>query len=55
LFGTWGASATAGKLNLDRHRRNTRTVAMHNPLAYKAYVAGNYAVNGALPPANGHF
>ena len=55
LFDTGGASATARKLNLDRHWRNTRTMASHNPLAYKAYAAGNYAVNGVWPPANGYF
>ncbi|HYZ66799.1 MAG TPA: acyl-CoA dehydrogenase family protein [Mycobacterium sp.] len=55
LFDTGGASATARKLNLDRHWRNTRTLASHSPLAYKAYAAGNYAVNGTWPPANGYF
>jgi alkylation response protein AidB-like acyl-CoA dehydrogenase len=55
LFDTGGASATARKLNLDRHWRNARTLASHNPLAYKAYAAGNYAVNGVSPPANGYF
>jgi alkylation response protein AidB-like acyl-CoA dehydrogenase len=55
LFDTGGASATARALNLDRHWRNARTVATHSPLAYKAYAAGNYAVNGAFPPANGYF
>jgi len=55
LFDTGGASATARALNLDRHWRNVRTVATHSPLAYKAYVAGNYAVNGVRPPANGYF
>jgi alkylation response protein AidB-like acyl-CoA dehydrogenase len=55
LFDTGGASATARKLNLDRHWRNTRTLASHNPLVYKAYAAGNYAVNGVGPPANGYF
>jgi alkylation response protein AidB-like acyl-CoA dehydrogenase len=55
LFDTGGASATARKLNLDRHWRNARTVATHSPLAYKAYAAGNYAVNGVWPPANGYF
>jgi alkylation response protein AidB-like acyl-CoA dehydrogenase len=55
LFDTGGASATARKLNLDRHWRNSRTLASHNPLAYKAYAAGNYAVNGVWPPANGYF
>jgi hypothetical protein len=47
--------AGARTLNLDRHWRNIRTVSTHNPLAYKAYVAGDYAVNGAWPPANGYF
>jgi hypothetical protein len=55
LFDTGGASATSRTLNLDRHWRNIRTVSTHNPLAYKAYVAGDYAVNGAWPPANGYF
>ncbi|CRZ14194.1 acyl-CoA dehydrogenase family protein [Mycolicibacterium neworleansense] len=55
LFDTGGASATARTLNLDRHWRNARTVASHNPLAYKSYAAGNFAVNGAWPPANGYF
>ena len=55
LFDTGGASATARALNLDRHWRNARTIAVHSPLAYKAYAAGNYAVNGSWPPANGYF
>ncbi len=55
LFDTGGASATARALNLDRHWRNARTIAGHSPLAYKAYAAGNYAVNGVWPPANGYF
>jgi alkylation response protein AidB-like acyl-CoA dehydrogenase len=55
MFDTGGASATARKLNLDRHWRNTRTLAGHNPLAYKAYATGNFAVNGVWPPANGYF
>lgn len=55
LFDTGGASATSRALNLDRHWRNARTVASHNPLAYKAYAVGNYAVNGTTPPANGYF
>ena len=55
LFDTGGASATARKLNLDRHWRNVRTVASHNPLDYKAHAVGNYLVNGTTPPANGYF
>lgn len=55
LFDTGGASATARSLNLDRHWRNVRTVATHSPLDYKAYAAGDFAVNGTAPPANGYF
>jgi len=55
LFDTGGASATSRKLNLDRHWRNTRTVASHNPLDYKAHAVGNFLVNGTAPPANGYF
>lgn len=55
VFDTGGASATSRTLNLDRHWRNARTVASHNPLAYKAHASGDYLVNGARPPANGYF
>lgn len=55
LFDTGGASATARALNLDRHWRNARTLATHSPLDYKAYAAGDFAVNGTTPPANGYF
>lgn len=55
LFDTGGASATSRTLNLDRHWRNARTVASHNPLAYKAHATGDYLLNGVSPPANGYF
>jgi alkylation response protein AidB-like acyl-CoA dehydrogenase len=55
LFDTGGASSTARSLNLDRHWRNARTLATHSPLDYKAYAAGDFAVNGTTPPANGYF
>jgi alkylation response protein AidB-like acyl-CoA dehydrogenase len=55
LFDTGGASATARALNLDRHWRNARTIASHNPLAYKAWATGDFVVNGALPPNSGYF
>ncbi|WP_078279866.1 acyl-CoA dehydrogenase family protein [Mycobacteroides franklinii] len=55
LFDTGGASATSRALNLDRHWRNVRTVASHNPLAYKAWATGDYVVNGTLPPNSGYF
>ena len=46
---------SARKLNLDRHWRNARTLASHNPLDYKAHAVGNYLVNEVSPPANGYF
>lgn len=55
LFDTAGASATSRRFNLDRHWRNARTLASHNPLAYKARAIGDHAVNGALPPRSGYF
>ncbi|MGB8406501.1 MAG: acyl-CoA dehydrogenase family protein [Mycobacterium sp.] len=55
LFDTAGASATARTLNLDRHWRNARTIASHNPLAYKAWATGDFVVNGTLPPNSGYF
>ncbi|MUL67157.1 acyl-CoA dehydrogenase [Mycobacterium sp. CBMA 234] len=55
LFDTGGASATARTLNLDRHWRNARTIASHNPLAYKAWATGDFVVNGTLPPNSGYF
>lgn len=50
LFDTLGASATARTAALDRHWRNARTVASHNPRILKARVVGDHVVNGAPPP-----
>ena len=55
IFDTGGASATSDKLNLSRHWRNARTIANHNPLAYKARATGDFAVNGSVPPRSGYF
>jgi alkylation response protein AidB-like acyl-CoA dehydrogenase len=55
IFDTGGASATSDKLNFSRHWRNARTVASHNPLAYKARATGDFAVNGTVPPRSGYF
>ena len=49
LFDGLGASATAKSCNLDRHWRNARTVATHNPAIYKARIVGDYEVNGTAP------
>ncbi|GAA2103427.1 acyl-CoA dehydrogenase family protein [Brevibacterium salitolerans] len=46
LFDALGASAVREGAALDRHWRNARTVASHNPWVYKARIAGEHAVHG---------
>jgi alkylation response protein AidB-like acyl-CoA dehydrogenase len=55
LFDVGGGSAVASRHNLDRHWRNARTVANHNPRAWKAAVVGAHRLNGTEPPLNGLF
>jgi alkylation response protein AidB-like acyl-CoA dehydrogenase len=55
LFGVGGASATSRELNLDRHWRNARTLASHNPAMYKARAIGDLLINEQRLPANGFF
>jgi alkylation response protein AidB-like acyl-CoA dehydrogenase len=55
LLDVGGASATRAGHNLDRHWRNVRTLASHNPTPYKARAIGDHAVNGTPLPANGFF
>lgn len=50
LFDAPGASAISTTKALDRHWRNARTVASHNPLVYKARIVGDWAVNETEPP-----
>jgi alkylation response protein AidB-like acyl-CoA dehydrogenase len=50
LFDTLGASGTSTPKGLDRHWRNARTVASHNPRIFKAKVLGAFQVNGTPPP-----
>ncbi|WP_159501248.1 acyl-CoA dehydrogenase family protein [Microbacterium sp. 18062] len=49
-FDALGASATDLELGLDRHWRNARTVASHNPIVYRSRLAGDWLVNGRLDP-----
>lgn len=49
LFEVGGASATDQSLALDRHWRNARTLAQHNPLIYKQQMVGDYLLNGTAP------
>ncbi|MED1469845.1 acyl-CoA dehydrogenase family protein [Bacillus salipaludis] len=55
LFDVGGASAATKSKNLDRHWRNLRTLASHNPAMYKARAIGNYVVNGTRLPLNRYF
>ncbi|WP_085316079.1 acyl-CoA dehydrogenase family protein [Derxia lacustris] len=50
LFNALGASSASSARALDRHWRNARTVASHNPLIYKARIVGDHAINGTEPP-----
>lgn len=54
LFEVGGASASSRDKNLDRHWRNARTLASHNPAAYKAAALGAHAIDGT-PLPNGSF
>lgn len=49
LFDALGASAVRESAARDRHWRNARTVASHNPWVYKAREIGAHAVNGTAP------
>lgn len=55
LFDVGGASATSQSKNLDRHWRNIRTLASHNPIAYKAQAIGAHTVNGTPLPTTSSF
>ena len=55
LFDAGGASATKRSGNLDRHWRNARTLASHNPDNHKARAIGDYEINGTPLPAKGFF
>lgn len=55
LFDVAGASITERSHNLDRHWRNARTLANHNPRAYKARTIGAFHLDGVEPPTSGFF
>ncbi|GAA1127935.1 acyl-CoA dehydrogenase family protein [Citricoccus alkalitolerans] len=46
IFDTLGASATSTDLQLDRHWRNARTIASHDPAVFMARMVGDWEVNG---------
>lgn len=55
LFEVGGASSAKRSENLDRHWRNARTLAAHNPAAFKARALGDYELNQKAPPNLGFF
>jgi alkylation response protein AidB-like acyl-CoA dehydrogenase len=52
VFDALGASGVSEDLLLDRHWRNARTLASHNPRVYKARILGDSLVNGKDPVPN---
>ncbi len=50
LFDALGASGTSESKSLDRHWRNVRTVASHNPVIYKERIVGAWEINRTEPP-----
>jgi alkylation response protein AidB-like acyl-CoA dehydrogenase len=51
-FEVGGASATSRSRALDRHWRNARVLASHNPLIYRARYIGDWEVNRTPPGRN---
>ena len=49
LFEVGGASAVSRATGLDRHWRNVRTIASHNPAAQRARGIGQFELLGSLP------
>jgi alkylation response protein AidB-like acyl-CoA dehydrogenase len=55
IFDVGGASVVRQTHLLDRHWRNIRTLASHNPTSYKAQAIGAYHVRGKRLPGSGYF
>ncbi len=49
VFDALGSSGVSEDLLLDRHWRNARTLASHNPRVYKERILGDWHVNDADP------
>jgi alkylation response protein AidB-like acyl-CoA dehydrogenase len=49
VFEVGGASATSETRRLDRHWRNVRTAASHNPAIHREAAIGDYLLNGTVP------
>ena len=55
IFNVGGASVVRQAYLLDRHWRNIRTLASHNPTPYKAQAIGAYYTRGTKLPGSGYF
>jgi alkylation response protein AidB-like acyl-CoA dehydrogenase len=55
IFDVGGASVVRQAHLLDRHWRNIRTLASHNPTSYKAQAIGAYHLRGTRLPGSGYF
>ena len=55
LFDVGGGSTVRRGAHLDRHWRNIRTLAAHNPKTYKAKAIGAYEISGEPLPRGGFF
>jgi len=55
IFDVGGASVVRETHLLDRHWRNIRTLASHNPASYKAQAIGAYYTRGTKLPGSGYF
>jgi alkylation response protein AidB-like acyl-CoA dehydrogenase len=55
VFDVGGGTATNREFAFDRHWRNARTVANHNPRDWKLAVAGGHHLTGEEPPTSGLF
>jgi alkylation response protein AidB-like acyl-CoA dehydrogenase len=51
LFEVGGSSAVTDRYRLDRHWRNARTLASHNPVMYRSTIVGDHALNHTSPSA----
>lgn len=49
IFNAGGSSAVRETGHFDRHWRNARTLASHNPVIYKPRIIGEYVVNSGRP------
>jgi alkylation response protein AidB-like acyl-CoA dehydrogenase len=55
VFEVGGATAARQSTQLDRHWRNIRTLASHNPSTYKAMWIGGYEISGSPLPTGAFF